>query len=94
MVQGKGHSILALKMAVMQSFIQDFIYDFTFCQRPICFSGGGGGATSKYEQRGKFFLPAARNEHAGLHVDFVSFLPFFLLKKLKEASRAQRSTGT
>ena len=39
------------------------------------------------------FLPAARYEHAGLHVDFV-LPPFLPHKRLKEASRAQRSTGT
>ena len=40
------------------------------------------------------FLSAARNEHADLQVHFV--LPFFLpsVKRLKEAFRGQKSTGT
>ena len=44
--------------------------------------------------KGGQFLSAARNEHADLQVHFV--LPFFLssVKRLKEAFRGQKSTGT
>ena len=35
---------------------------------------------------GHFFLPAARYEHAGLHVHFV--LPFFLLPSFEKAQRS------
>ena len=40
------------------------------------------------------FLPAARYEHAGLHVHFVLLPSFLPHKRLKEAFRGQKSTGT
>ena len=40
------------------------------------------------------FLPAARYEHAGLHLHFVLLPSFLPVKRLQEAFRGQKSTGT